>query len=119
MDTLQQVLHRSLQTVQTANFPSLVQSGQLLNFIPSQILQLQDDLQCLYGNPLPRFPEPQDISGKLAAVQRLHRQIPAQNGILWQHFRQNAAELTAADDAALTDVLLRWLFTRLSAADHT
>ncbi|AWC93937.1 TPA: hypothetical protein RG728_000247 [Morganella morganii subsp. morganii] len=119
MDTLQQALHQSLQAVQAESSPALIHSGKLLNFAPSQISQLQDDLQCLYGNPLPRFPEPQDISGKLAAVQRLHRQIPAQNGILWQHFRQNAAELTAADDAALTDVLLRWLFTRLSAADHT
>ncbi|MDF5913471.1 hypothetical protein P4W15_20045 [Morganella morganii] len=42
-----------------------------------------------------------------------------QNGVLWQHFRKEAAKLNPADDAALTDVLLRWLFTRLSAADHT
>lgn len=119
MNTLQQVLHQSLQAVQVENSPALIHSGKLLNFVPSQISQLQDDLLCLYGQPLPRFPDPQDISGKLEAAQRLHRQIPAQNGVLWQHFRKEAAKLNPADDAALTDVLLRWLFTRLSAADHT
>ncbi|CAM8213528.1 hypothetical protein ISO73_02040 [Morganella morganii subsp. morganii] len=119
MNTLQQALHQSLQAVQAENSPALIHSGKLLNFVPSQISQLQDDLLCLYGQPLPRFPDPQDISGKLEAAQRLHRQIPAQNGVLWQHFRKEAAKLNPADDAALTDVLLRWLFTRLSAADHT
>lgn len=88
-------------------FLALIHSGKLLNFVPSQISQLQDDLLCLYGQPLPRFPDPQDISGKLEAAQRLHRQISAQNGVLWQHFRKEAAKLNLADDAALTDVLLR------------
>ncbi|WP_032097982.1 hypothetical protein [Morganella morganii] len=119
MNTLQQALHQSLQAVQAENSPALIHSGKLLNFVPSQISQLQDDLLCLYGQPLPRFPDPQDISGKLEAAQRLHRQISAQNGVLWQHFRKEAAKLNPADDAALTDVLLRWLFTRFSAADHT
>ena len=116
MNTLQQALHQSLQAVQAENSPALIHSGKLLNFTPSQISQLQDDLQCLYGQPLPRFPDPQDISGKLEAAQRLHRQIPAQNGVLWQHFRKEAAKLNPADDAALTDVLLRWLFTHIAAA---
>ncbi|RUT64414.1 hypothetical protein CKG00_14555 (plasmid) [Morganella morganii] len=116
MDTLQQVLYRSLQAVQTEYTPALTQSGQLLNFAPSQIPQLQDDLQCLYGKPLLRFPDPQDISRKLTVLQRLRRQIPAQNGILWQHFRKNAAP---ADDALLTDEVLRWLFTHISATGHT
>ncbi|MGJ7064619.1 hypothetical protein ABM016_04880 [Morganella morganii] len=116
MDTLQQVLYRSLQTVQTNNSPSLTQSGQLLNFAPSHIPQLQADLQYLYGKALPRFPDPQDISLKLTILQRLHRQIPAQNGILWQHFRESAAP---ADDGLLTDEVLRWLFTRISATSHT
>ncbi|MEM8027119.1 hypothetical protein Q4R25_11160 [Morganella morganii] len=119
MNTLQQALHQSLQAVQAESSPALIHSGKLLNFVPSQISQLQDDLQCLYRQPLPRFPDPQVVSGKLAAAQRLHQQIPAQNGVLWQHFRKEAAKLNPADDAALTDVLLRWLFTRLSAADHT
>lgn len=111
MDTLQQALYQSLQAVQAENTPVLTQCGQLLNFAPSQISQLQDDLLCLYGKPLPRFPDPSDISSKLEAAQRLHRQIPAQNGILWQCFREKAAP---ADNAILTDVLLRWLFTHLS-----
>lgn len=115
MNTLQQVLHQSLQAVQAGYSSGLKQSGQLLNFAPSQISRLRDDLQCLYGQPLPRFPDPQVISSKLAAAQRLHRQIPAQNGVLWQHFRKEAAKLNPADDAALTDVLLRWLFTHIAA----
>lgn len=118
MDTLQQALYQSLQAVQTEKAPALTQSGQLLNFAPSQISQLQDDLMCLYGKPLPRFPDPRDISSKLTAAQRLHRQIPAQNGILWQHFRENTAELNPGDNAVLTDVLLRWLFTHIPAPGH-
>ena len=92
MNTLQQALHQSLQAVQAEN-SRIDTQRKLLNFVPSQISQLQDDLLCLYGQPLPRFPDPQDISGKLEAAQRLHRQIPAQNGVLWQHFRKEAAKL--------------------------
>ncbi|KJF78504.1 hypothetical protein UA45_05665, partial [Morganella morganii] len=44
MNTLQQVLHQSLQAVQAGYSPGLRQSGQLLNFAPSQISQLRDDL---------------------------------------------------------------------------
>lgn len=116
MNTLQQALHQSLQAVQAESSPALRQSGQLLNFTPSQISQLQDDLLCLYGQPLPRFPDPQAISRKLSAAQRLHRQIPAQNGLLWQHLREKAAELSHTDDAVLTDMLLRWLYTHIAAA---
>lgn len=119
MDTLQQTLYQSLQAVQAEDTSALTQCGQLLNFAPSQISQLQDDLLCLYGKPLPRFPGPPDISSKLEAAQRLHSQIPVQNGILWQHFRKNAAKLNPADNAILTDALLRWLFTHISATRHT
>lgn len=116
MKTLQQVLDIALQTIQPNNqtLSVLAESGALLNFVPSQISQLQDDLICLYGRPLSRFPEPQDISSKLAAVQRLHQQIPEQNGILWQYFREKAAALSPVGDAVLMDILLGWLFTHIS-----
>lgn len=120
MKTLQQALDVALQVTQAGGqvFSALAESGQLLNFVPSQIPQLQDDLICLYGQPLPRFPDPLDISSKLAAAQRLHQQIPRQNGILWRYFQENAAGLNPTDDAALTDVLLYWLFMQIPAVDH-
>ena len=96
---------------QALSLPAVAQAGMLLNYGEEQIAQLHADLHCLYAHSLARFPQPHDVSEKLTAAMRLHRQIPEQNGILWRRLCERAEKNGFDDKDQLTDTLINWLFS--------
>lgn len=109
---------------QVLSLSAVAQAGALLNYREEQIVQLHADLHCLYTHSLTRFPQPHDVSEKLTAAMRLHRQIPEQEGILWQHLCERAEKSGFDDKDQLTDTLINWLFSTsrtltLSAPAHS
>ncbi|OBU03953.1 hypothetical protein AYY17_09875 [Morganella psychrotolerans] len=100
---------------QALSLPAVAQAGMLLNYGEAQIAQLYDDLHCLYAHSLTRFPQPHEISEKLTAAMRLHRQIPEQKGILWRRLCERAEKSGFYDKEQLTDLLISWLFSTGSA----
>ncbi|HCM61070.1 MAG TPA: hypothetical protein DIT05_00745 [Morganella sp. (in: Bacteria)] len=109
---------------QALSLSAVTQAGALLNYGEKQIAQLHADLHCLYAHSLARFPQPHEVSEKLTAAMRLHRQIPEQEGILWQRLCEQAEKNGFDDKDQLTDTLINWLFTTsralaLSAPAHS
>ncbi|MEG0279163.1 MAG: hypothetical protein RR510_01280 [Morganella sp. (in: enterobacteria)] len=100
---------------QALSLSAVTQAGTLLNYGEEQIAQLYADLHCLHAHPLTRFPQPHEVSEKLTAAMRLHRQIPEQKGILWQHLCGRAEKSGFYDKEQLTDLLVSWLFSTGSA----
>lgn len=96
---------------QALSLSAVAQAGILLNYREEQITQLHADLHCLHAHSLTRFPQPHEVSEKLAAAMRLHRQIPEQEGILWQHLCERAEKSRFYDKDQLTDFLVSWLFS--------
>lgn len=96
---------------QPLSLSAVTQAGTLLNYGEEQIAQLHADLHCLYAHSLARFPQPQEVSEKLTAAMRLHRQIPEQEGILWQRLCEQAEKNGFDDKDQLTDTLINWLFS--------
>lgn len=96
---------------QTLSLSAVAQAGVLLNYGEEQIAQLYADLHCLHAHSLTRFPQPHDVSEKLTAAMRLHRQIPEQDGILWRRLCERAEKNGFDDKDQLTDTLINWLFS--------
>ena len=96
---------------QALSLSAVAQAGILLNYREEQIAQLYADLYCLHAHSLTRFPQPHEVSEKLAAAIRLHRQIPEQEGILWQRLCERAEKNQFYDKDQLTDFLVSWLFS--------
>ncbi|WP_413494091.1 hypothetical protein [Morganella psychrotolerans] len=96
---------------QVLSLPAVAQAGALLNYGKEQIAQLRADLHCLYAHSLARFPQPHEVSEKLTAAMRLHRQLPEQEGILWQRLCELAEKSGFDDKDQLADCLVNWLFS--------
>lgn len=96
---------------QVLSLPAVAQAGILLNYGEEQIAQLYADLHCLHVHPLTRFPQSHEVSEKLTAAMRLHKQIPEQKGILWQRLCAQAEKNGFDDKDQLTDCLVSWLFS--------